>query len=94
MNRFPLRRGELVQSASNEGWTVYVRESDSLHVLNESARAIWELCDGETSPEEMVDAISILTGIPEQQARRDVIATMEDLAASGLVTDWPGNQRD
>lgn len=86
MSGYPLRKGELVQSQTSEGWTVYEPESDSLHVLNDSARAIWELCDGTTSSEEMAEAISSLTGISVRQASVDVETALADLSSIGLVT--------
>lgn len=85
MSGHPLRKGELVQSETSEGWTVYESESDSLHVLNDSARAIWELCDGETSPSEMAAAISELTGLQHDQALKDVQKTLWLLDRLGLT---------
>lgn len=85
MSKQPERRGELVQSASSEGWTVYEPTTDSLHVLNDSAKAIWELCDGATSPSEMAAAISELTGLDLDSAKRDVNATLDALAQLHLL---------
>jgi hypothetical protein len=81
----PKRRGEIVQSAGAEGWTVYVTETDSLHVLNRSARAIWELCDGTTSSSEMAYAISELTGMSVAEATSEVTSTLDQLETLGLV---------
>lgn len=74
-----------MQSASSDGWTVYEPQTDSLHVLNDSARAIWELCDGQTSPREMADAIAELTGLNLEEAERDVETTLGRLHVLGLV---------
>lgn len=75
-----------MQSPGSEGWTVYEPETDSLHVLNDSAKAIWELCDGETSPSEMAAAISELTGISESQANSDVQVALSDLRSTNLIS--------
>lgn len=75
-----------MQSPGSDGWTVYEPETDSLHVLNDSAKAIWELCDGETSPSEMAKAISELTGISDSQAESDVQATLSDLRSINLIS--------
>lgn len=83
----PQRRGELLESSGTDGWAVYEPESDSLHVLNDSARAIWELCDGRTSPSEMALAISELTGLGQDDASRDVDAALERLYELGLIVD-------
>ena len=85
MSDYPRRKGELVQSGASDGWTVYEPETDSLHVLNASAKAIWELCDGATSPAEMAQAISDLTGLALDQAQSDVLVTLGTLEELRLV---------
>jgi PqqD family protein of HPr-rel-A system len=87
MSHYPIRKGELLGPSEPEGWTIYDRETDSLHVLNDSARAIWELCDGKTSPEEMAAAISELTGIEREDSEADVGAALGELRSLGLVED-------
>jgi hypothetical protein len=82
----PTRRGTIWLPAGGEGTTVYEPETDGLHVLNVTALAIWELCDGATEPEEMALAISELTGIGVEEAARDVTATLERLQGLGLIS--------
>lgn len=65
---------------------MYEPDTDSLHVLNASAKAIWELCDGDTSPSEMAIAISELTGVELAAAKRDVESTISQLWSLGLVS--------
>lgn len=84
---YPRRRGELSGQATPNGWAVYEPETDSVHLLNETARAIWELCDGDTSPEEMAQAIAELTDVDLDQAQRDVERTLSELRALKLVSD-------
>lgn len=85
MRDHPERRGEVIQSEGARGWTIYEPSTDTLHLLNASAKAIWDLCDGETSPSEMADAISELTGVDLAQAESDVRETLIRLRESGLV---------
>ena len=87
MTDYPTRRGEILGASQSGGWTVYDKDTDSLHVLNDSARAIWELCDGSTGPDAMSRAISELTGLPLDAAARDVGATLKQLKLLGLVED-------
>lgn len=86
MSNYPQRKGELIQSASTDGWTVYEPETDALHVLNASAKAIWELCDGETTAEEMAGAISEITGLGWQDAASDLASTLKSLRRLGLIS--------
>jgi hypothetical protein len=54
--------------------------------LNETALAIWDLCDGSTSVDEMVVAVVELTGIDETPVRADVVRVVDEFAALGVVT--------
>ena len=53
--------------------------------LNESAAALWELCDGSTTIEEMVIAICEVSSIPAGQAREDVERTLTEFERAGLL---------
>lgn len=86
MSKHPSRTGQLLGPAEGGGWTVYDRGRDALHVLNDSARAIWELCDGETSPDEMADAVAELTGLGREDAQTDVSVALGELRSLGLVS--------
>ncbi|MDQ3932977.1 MAG: PqqD family protein [Actinomycetota bacterium] len=83
----PVRRTEL--EARREGEQVWLRAPDKshAHVLNATAFALWELCDGITTPEEMVEAICTLFGVARGDAERDVELGLADLARAGLV-EW------
>jgi hypothetical protein len=56
------------------------------HVMNPTARAIWELCDGETEPGEMVMAICQVFDVEPMVARIDVQAALARLADAGLIS--------
>jgi PqqD family protein of HPr-rel-A system len=81
----PTRHGKLT-GRTRDGWAVYHPETDEVHMLNESAKAIWELCDGSTTTSEMASAISEVTGIGLDQAVADVDEAVTSLAALGLVS--------
>lgn len=53
--------------------------------LNESAAALWELCDGGTTIEEMVMAICELSSISARQALEDVERTLSEFERAGLL---------
>ena len=86
MSANPERKGELTGATGPEGWAIYDASTGAVHYLNDSARAIWELCDGKTTIEEMAEAISELTGITAEEARNDVVTTVDSLLGLGLVT--------
>lgn len=53
--------------------------------LNESAAAVWELCDGDTTIDEMVMAICEVASIRPDHARDDVETTLAQLERAGLL---------
>ncbi len=59
--------------------------TEVLTLMNPSAFALWQLCDGETTPEEMVAAVADLTKVDEVEARQDVEKGLSELAVLGLV---------
>ena len=65
---------------------VYDPDSGRLHMLNASALAIWELCDGDTTGEEMAGAITELTGVATVKAVSDVAAALQALWQQQLIS--------
>ena len=71
-----------------DGARVFVRDAGRTVVLslNDTAAALWELCDGSTSIEEMVTAICDMSSIPPSRARSDVETTLALFEQAGLIT--------
>lgn len=75
-----------VQLREHGDRSVLVKPSGGTYALNPTARAIWELCDGTTTIDELAEAISQVFAIDEATATRDVAVTVEQLQAADLVT--------
>lgn len=82
----PLRRGQVWTHREGPETAVYNPGTGALHLLNASALAIWELCDGETAAFEMADAVAELTQADPDQARGDVRSTLDELARLDLIS--------
>jgi hypothetical protein len=83
--RRPLRRTEVwLRQAADEN-VVVDRATGGIHVLNSTAFALWILCDGETEPDEVIDAVSQLTGLPREVVEEDVLRTFGDLERAQLI---------
>jgi hypothetical protein len=82
----PERVGEVWTRLEGDETAIFEPVSQRLIRLNASARAIWELCDGETEVTEVVEALVELTGRPEEEVTSEVDATLESLRDLGLVT--------
>lgn len=84
---FPHRRPVPVRAQEGDAVVVSPGRAGNQAVrLNPTARALWELCDGATSIDEMVQAVCDLFTIDPERARTDVEAALQDLRVSGLIT--------
>jgi Coenzyme PQQ synthesis protein D (PqqD) len=83
--RRPLRREGVWLRATSDENAVYDPVTKGLHLLNETARAIWELCDGDTTPDEMVRAICEVSGLPAEVVTEDVQRTLAEFEGLGIL---------
>lgn len=69
------------------GEAIVLTPMDSkIHSLNDTGSRIWELLADEPTVGELVAQIHSEFKVSEEQARADVIAFLEELAAKGMVT--------
>jgi hypothetical protein len=85
MVRLPTRRPGLQVRQTETGFGLYKRSGRLVSALNETALAIWELCDGATEPAEMVEAVRVACGVPQEVAAADIDRTLAALTEAGLV---------
>jgi hypothetical protein len=84
-HRLPRRREDVeLRDDGARTWLIDPRTA-STHVLNPTARAIWELCDGTTTVDEVVRAIGEVFDVPPSSSRADVEAVIAQLEGAGLV---------
>jgi hypothetical protein len=62
-----------------------VPDAGVAHELNPTARAVWELCDGTTTVDELINAIRQVFSVEREVALADVTAVVDQLEAAGLV---------
>ena len=84
----PARKSNVWLRQSEKENVVYDPDTGSVHLLNTTAMAIWVLCDGETDPDEMVDAICELSGLPREVVVEDVQRILLQFAEADILT-WP-----
>jgi hypothetical protein len=84
VGQFPLQTDGVVLERIDSG-AILVDTQSRRHQLNDTAVALWELCDGATSVDEMVDAIDVLFTAGTAHVKDDVKATLERLTEVGVV---------
>ena len=67
----------------------YDRERGKVHVLNTTARQIYELCDGSRTVGEIAKQMASKYEIDAEKARCDVLATIERLVQLSLIEVVP-----
>ncbi len=85
----PARRDGVWVRRSGDENALFDPTSSAVHLLNETALAIWELCDGQTDPEEMIAAIVEVSGLERDAVTQDVRRILSELGDAGLLTWAP-----
>jgi hypothetical protein len=81
----PARRPDVwLRQAEGEN-VVFDPSTGAVHILNVTALAIWELCDGETRIGEMVEAICGLSGLPRDVVQEDVGRILREFEQAGIL---------
>jgi Coenzyme PQQ synthesis protein D (PqqD) len=79
-------RADGVEVIRRDGQAYLQRKGDErVYALNDTAFALWELCDGETAVSEMVQAVDDLFAAPRGDLARDVLSALQELSTDGLL---------
>jgi hypothetical protein len=85
----PVRRDDVTLVDDGHDSLLVISGQTTSHVLNPTARAIWELCDGGTRIDEMVAAICEVFAVSPSAAASDVERTLATLSVADLIV-WSG----
>ena len=86
MSAEPPQRAAEVEAHLGDGVHVLRRPDDgSEHLVNETALALWQLCDGATTPEEMIEGVVELFGEDRERIAADVATALHQLREAGLL---------
>ena len=87
MNDKPVRREDVTCKQLDETETMlYDPQTEALHILNPTARLIWELCDGEHTVEDMAAALKAqFTGVEGKDISGEIQTTLDTFTAQGLL---------
>jgi hypothetical protein len=84
-----MRRKDVWLRNAKDEIAVYNPSTGEIYLLNETALAIWDLCDGETSPDEMMSAICVVTSLPPEVVSEDVERILLEFDTANLI-EWVG----
>jgi hypothetical protein len=84
--RRPIRNPEVWLRQTDGENVVFDPAREAVHVLNTTAVAIWVLCDGETAPSEMIEAVCSLSALPYEVVEEDVIRILDEFDHAGVIS--------
>ena len=88
----PIRKPSVVSKKLGHETVLYDQETRAIHVLNPTAILVWELCDGQHSPEEIEHSLRAEFRAEEKAGvLEDVAHIIERFHAEGLLAG--GQQR-
>jgi hypothetical protein len=80
----PCRRSDLTIQRAGQDTLLYDPVADAVHVLNRTAWAIWELCDGQCTLDDMATRLQEgFASLPDQDVHGDIVLAV--LAQNGLI---------
>ena len=86
----PLRRDDVKARKLGSEWMLYDDRSGSVHIINETAAKVWELCDGTRTVEEMAAALAEQYRTPpDANVPQDVAAVIESFAEKDVLQSSP-----
>lgn len=70
------------------GEEIAVIEEDgvSVHILNKTAANIWKMCNGDYEIDEITTALCERFDVSPEEARTDILDTIEQLGSIGLLS--------
>ncbi len=84
------KRQDLIARQIDEDLVLMDSAARSVHVLNRTARLVWDLCDGGHSAEEIArqlqDRFAVPPGSDPAADVREILGVFQD---KGLLTDFP-----
>lgn len=84
----PRRRSGIRVELAGERLTLRDPGREEVFVVNDTALAIWEQCDGETTPDEIVRGIAALFDAAADVIAEGVDTILVELTRASLI-DWP-----
>jgi hypothetical protein len=84
----PIRRTDIVAKSVGREIILYGSTDEAIHILNPTAKLIWDHCDGEHTLADMEQIIRTRFSVPpERNIKIDISNTLELFAQKGLLTD-------
>ena len=85
LTEVPARSEDVLATQSQDVTVLMSMDTGKFVELNDTARAVWELTDGQTSVEQMIDSLTGQFDVDRAKCTADVGALIARLRDEGLV---------
>ena len=85
MDSKPKRKGIPVVEEMDDDLLVADFGESQLHILNPTAAAVWDMCDGQYTAEQMADLLAGHFGLPVEDVQDDVVKMLGEFHEKGLI---------
>jgi hypothetical protein len=86
------RRPNLMTRRIDAEAVVLDPQAGYVHQLNETARCVWDRCDGAQSAADIAADLAAIYDAPQEQVLSDVVATLETFVRLGLMNAMDTDQ--
>jgi hypothetical protein len=81
----PLARSDITVQLIGDEIMLYDSDNEKIHVLNHSAYAIWQLCNGENSLADMCKQLAVRYADSSLDLIDDIQSTIDEFIQKGLL---------
>jgi len=82
---YPLQRPGIIAQHVLDEMVLYDSEKEEGYSLNQSARGIWDLCDGQHTILDICNELAVPLSLEPNLLHDDVLITIRQLAAMNLI---------
>jgi hypothetical protein len=87
LQSYPLRKEQVIAQKASNDFLLFNMHDGNYYSLNEVGSRIWELCDGDHSVAQVVEALTTEYDVPTESLAQDVLELLEDLQTGKLIVE-------
>lgn len=92
LDEVPVKRNHLIVRELKNEFIIIDSKNSQIHSLNETAAAIWRMCDDELSVDDMAQRILKKFDVSFEMAKSDVEKTLRSFFKKGLINHPPAQK--
>jgi transcriptional regulator of acetoin/glycerol metabolism len=87
LESYPVRKEQVIAQKASNDFLLFNMRDGNYYSLNEVGSRIWELCDGDHSVAQLVEALKAEYDAPAESLTKDVLELLEELQTGKLIAE-------